>query len=418
MLRGLPARVGLSSRRYHAPSKTGVGLRILLLSHNLAGLGGSYMRSFSLARQLAGFGHSVHLLASRRAVGVRPVTTICDKVKVVEMPDITPARFRNGGLSPLDTLARMSWISRRSFDVIHAFDHRPAVSFPALVGRNRGALLVCDWADLWGKDGIASERGSVGGRLVGAGDDYWEPRFRRSADGLSAISRALWDRAGGLGIPEERRMILPAGANVDLIRPLAKSVGRSHYDLPQDAHIVVSTGFAPYDEDLLAETMVEILSLDLNAWAVTSGARSPRLQRAVGRRGLHARLRMLGSVPLADLERVLACADVLLLPYSRKLVNLARFPNRFGDYLAAGRAIVTNRTGDLGELVARHQLGVLAEENPVDMARKVVDLFKDRQRGDELGRRARTFAEDHLNWTTLAKGVERFYGDLLTVHRH
>jgi glycosyltransferase involved in cell wall biosynthesis len=388
---------------------TGAQLRILLLTHNLAGLGGSYMRAFSLARQLAGFGHSVSLLAARREPGLRTRSLVRDRVDIIEMPDLFPERLRHGGLSLIDTVFRVAWVSSRNFDVIHAFDHRPAVALPALRSRTRGGVLVSDWADLWGKQGIGGEREGVGGWFLRTADEYWEPRFRFRVDGVTAISRMLSDRAGRLGIAPERRLILPAGANVDLIRPQQKTEARRHYDLPPDAHIVVSSGFAPYDEELLAETMAAVLAADSNAWAVTAGARSGTLQRAVRKRALEGRLRILGTVPLGDLEKVLGCADVLLLPYSRRPVNSARFPNRFGDFIAAGRAIVTNRTGDLGELVAKHQLGVLSPETPQDMAESVVGLFEDQEMAAVLGDRARSFAEGHLNWTTLARGVEEFY---------
>jgi glycosyltransferase involved in cell wall biosynthesis len=218
---------------------------------------------------------------------------------------------------------------------------------------------------------------------------------------------------GELGVPDDRRWLLPPGANIDLIHPLRKHEARRRFNLPAAAHIVVSTGYAPYDEQLLADSMAEVLAADPDAWAVTSGGKSPVLQRTVGERLLETRLRMLGSVPLEELEWVLACADVLLLPYSNRPVNRARFPNRFGDFLAAGRPIVTNRTGDLGDLVALHEIGLLAEDDPVDMARKAVGLLQDVRAAEELGRRARAFAESNLSWEKLARGVEGFYGTLV-----
>jgi glycosyltransferase involved in cell wall biosynthesis len=180
-------------------------------------------------------------------------------------------------------------------------------------------------------------------------------------------------------------------------------------------------GFERTMQSLRHQTMIhqmEILVVDCMAWAVASGARSTLLQRAVRERAFEDRMRVLGTVPHSDLEKVMASADVLLLPYSRKPVNLARFPNRFGDFLAAGGAMVTNRTGDMGEMVAGHQLGVLAADDPLDMSRKVLGLFEDRPRDEEFGRRARALAEDHLSWEILAREVEQFYSDLLASGVH
>jgi glycosyltransferase involved in cell wall biosynthesis len=387
-------------------------LKILLLTHNLAGRGGSYMRAFSLARQLAWRGHSVHLLASRSRVGLGVRTTVEDGVSVVEMPDFFPARARHGGLSPLDCVARVAWVWRRRFDVVHAFDHRPAVSFPALVARARGALLIADWADLWGEGGIAEKRRGAG-RLIGLLDRFWEPRFRRWADGATVITSHLQRRLGSSGVPARLQLPLPPGANTDLIHPLDRMEARRGYGLPAEARIIVFTGFAPYDADLLQEVVLRVLRAEPTAMVVASGRVPEALRTALERQGLSDRMRDLGVVPFGDLEKVLACADVLLLPYADQEVNRGRFPNRFGDYLASGRAIVTNRTGDLGEMVESSQIAVLAPEAPDEFAREVVLLLNDAARGGDYALRARRFAEDVLSWEMLARRVEQFYFEAL-----
>lgn len=390
-------------------------LRILLLTHNLAGLGGSYMRGFSLARQLGSLGHSVTLMASRSRAGITSRVTIKDGVSLLEMPDLFPSRTRNGGLSPVDSLGRALWIGRRRFDIVHAFDHRPAVSIPSLVGKARGAILVSDWADLWGEGGIADERGRVGW-LLGRTDDLWERQFRRWVDGVTVITSHLRGRLEAIGVPMERQLLLPPGANTDLIRPLNRAEIRRSYGLPADAQIVGFTGFAPYDSELLVEVVWRIISAEPAAIVVASGRIPENLRVELRQRGLEGRLRDLGVVPFADLEKVLACADVLLMPYADKEVNRSRFPNRFGDYLASGRMIVTNRTGDLGEMVRENRIAVLAPEAPDEFASEVVNLLNDASRCEEYALRARRFAEDVLSWEVLARRVERFYYETFFVN--
>jgi glycosyltransferase involved in cell wall biosynthesis len=114
---------------------------------------------------------------------------------------------------------------------------------------------------------------------------------------------------------------------------------------------------------------------------------------------------------------VLACADVLLLPYTNRSVNRFRYPNKLGDYLAAGRPIVTNLTGDLGQLVADERVGLIAEDTPESFARAVQRLFDDESLREELGQRGRELAESKLDWRFLAAGLERFYQDTLARFR-
>jgi glycosyltransferase involved in cell wall biosynthesis len=273
-------------------------------------------------------------------------------------------------------------------------------------------VLITDWADLWGAGGIAETRRGAE-RLIGLFDAWWERRFRTWADGATVITSRLGPALEASGIPEHRRMLLPPGANTDLVRPLDRDAARRGLGLPVEAAIVASTGFAPYDEDLLAEVILQVLRGEPSAMVVTSGRPPPALRARLAQHGMDSRARHLGTVPFSEFERVLACADVLLLPYGDREVNRGRFPNRFGDYLASGRAIVTNPTGDLGELAAAHQIAILAPEAPQAFAAEVLRLLRDPVRRDELGRRARAFAEEELSWPILAERVERFYRECL-----
>lgn len=392
-------------------------LKVLLLTHNLADVGGSYQRAFSLARQLAALGHTVHLMASRRVPGGGEVATPIDGLHVLEMPDWAPKRLRMGGLSPIDAVGRIRWVLRRRVDVIHAFDHRPAVSMPALLGRLRGSILVSDWADLWGPQGIGQERKGVGGKLLAAADGLWETQFRRHVDGVTPINSHLEARLARMGIPPDRRMILPPGANADVIRPLPKREMRWLQGIPEDARVVAFIGFADYDVEFLVPAVLEILGKDPEAHLVTAGGDLRVLPEAVERAGFQARLHVLGFVPYARLERVLACADAMLLPFTNRPVNQGRFPNKLGDYLAAGRPIVTHATGDMGAWIGRHGAGVVASEDPVEFADEVFRLLKDPGRCLRMGRNARRLAEGELSWATLAARVEDLYYRLIEVGR-
>ena len=145
-------------------------------------------------------------------------------------------------------------------------------------------------------------------------DNFWELRFRKWADGATVITSHLRRRLEAIGIPARRQLLLPPGANIDLIRLLNRAQARRWYGLSADAPIVVFTGFAPYDEDQLLVVVWRILLADPGAMVVASGRVPEALRIDLRQRGLDGRLRDLGVVPFADLEKVLACADVLLLP--------------------------------------------------------------------------------------------------------
>ena len=373
------------------------------------------MRSYSLGRELARLGHQVTLLASRTTPGLRGRATTREGVQVFEPADIFPRKLRNGGLSPQDLSGRLLWTIGRQFDVLHAFDHRPAAFLPAWFCRMRGGgILVSDWADLWGWDGIAGQPGSIARRILGRLDHFFELWVRRRVDGVTSISSDLDRRAAGLGIPADRRLLVPPGAPVDWLRVGKKQAARAQLGLPPDAHIAGYSGFAPYDREFLERVILDLLGRDPEAVVISSGSVRASLQSAARARGVGDRVIQYGVLPQDEIGIVLAASDVLMLPYINSSINRGRFPNKFGDYLAAGRAIVTHPTGDLGSLVEREKVAVLSSSVPEEYVAAILHLFESPGERAKLGERARKFAESSWSWKVRAEAVNRFYSLLLS----
>jgi glycosyltransferase involved in cell wall biosynthesis len=125
--------------------------------------------------------------------------------------------------------------------------------------------------------------------------------------------------------------------------------------------------------------------------------------------GIEDRIIQYGIVSIEKMNRILSAADVLLLPYSNTPVNRGRFPNKFGDYIASGRPLVTHRTGDLGEIVMKEGLGVLAGEGPEEFAAAVIGLMNSPEETKYLGMNARRFAGEKWSWDLRARELFDFY---------
>jgi glycosyltransferase involved in cell wall biosynthesis len=335
-------------------------------------------------------------------------------LRIWEVPDVLPFRVRHGGLSPFDVLGRIAGALRFAPDVIHSFDHRPACSLPAKAAvRFRGSAWVADWADRWGWDGIAAERGFLARHTLGRWDDFVEKRIYRQAHAVTVASRELERVTLRSGVESDRVEWVPPGCNADLIRPMPKAEARAHYGIPPDTHVLVHIGFADYDEDLLAGVFVRLATRFPSIVLLTSGKVGSPLTETLRASGFHHRLRNVGVVPYGELATVMACGDVMLLPYRNRPLNLGRFPNKLADYLASGRPVVTNPTGDLGKLVTDEGLGILADETSEAMADAVARLLEAPQEAEQMGRRARALAEGRLGWPALAARVEGLYARLL-----
>jgi len=338
--------------------------------------------------------------------------TWTDGVRVLESPDLFWGMGRSGW-DPWDVINRVFILSKHRYDLVHAFDSRPAVIYPALLERRRGSIFVSDWADWWGRGGVISERKSFFLRRVFAPiETYFEEHFRRQAVLLTVISRALWERAQNLGVSPDRLQHLPSGADIETIRPLPKAEARQQLGLDATAHVVGFVGFVHYDLELLVEAFKHVDRRVDRAVLLVIGGHSPLLTALRESATLRGKVVETGAVDFKALPPLLACADVFALPFTDRVANRGRWPNKVGDYLAAGRPVVTNPVGDINELFQKERIGLLAPEHSEGFAEALIAILKDPTLQDELGRGAREVAERRLSWAQLTESLISRYAEL------
>ncbi len=389
-------------------------LHILMLSQNIVGQGGTYARCFSLARALARRGHRVTILAASQRPRLRPHPERVDQVTVIQSSGVAPSRVRHAGLDAFDVLGRVLRGSGGPVDVIHAFDHRPAVSIPARIIQQRtGVPLITDWCDLWGRGGLAEMRGTAEREILGRLDTVWERAFHGSADGVTVITDCLADHARTQGVAAEKIALLPSGASADQITPLPQEAMRRKHNLPPDVPLLIHSGFSPFGLDLLASTFTEVCRLDPLTHLLIAGSGYDALASRLTDPQAVARVLDMGRVDPSQLGEVLACGDAAFLPYPPHPVNLVGFPNRLGDFLAAGLPLVTCHVGELGAFVEREGVGLALPPDPQILAEGITVLLGDAPRRTAMGQRARLVAETTFSWNHRAEELEAFYRQVL-----
>jgi glycosyltransferase involved in cell wall biosynthesis len=151
--------------------------------------------------------------------------------------------------------------------------------------------------------------------------------------------------------------------------------------------------------ELVLEAVSRVQARFPDLWLATTGAGLPTEARA----RLHdpARVLELGHLPDGRYQLFLAAVDLFVFPFADKEMNRGRWPNKIGDYMAAGRPTVSNRTGDLIDLFERHEIGLLAPDDPVQMAECMIRILENAPLAEALGRNARRAAETHYDWRRL-----------------
>jgi glycosyltransferase involved in cell wall biosynthesis len=376
-------------------------MRILLLNHNIVWSGGTFFRAFHFGRELARRGHDVSLLAiSRRRLLTFEIESR-DGLRVVGCPDLLWGRGRTGW-DGWDTLRRILWVRRREWDVVHAFDCRPAVILPALTAR---APLVLDWADWWGRGGTIEERttGTIVRTLIGPLETWFEEAFRTRAAATTVISSALEQRAIALGVRPETILRLPQGCDTEGIVPRERNASRELLGLTFNGPFVGYLGVLNRsDAQLLFET-----------WSFVREARPDARLMLIGNPKVEvpsdSSIIRTGFVPHEEMLNLIAACDLMLLPLKDTVASRGRWPSKINDYLAAGKATVATAVGDCRELFARHTIGQIAPDNAAGMGAVVLALLDQPERCRLMGEAARQLAEQELAWPILTERLIRHY---------
>jgi glycosyltransferase involved in cell wall biosynthesis len=99
--------------------------------------------------------------------------------------------------------------------------------------------------------------------------------------------------------------------------------------------------------------------------------------------GIGDELTEFGWVDYKDFSGILSCADAFVLLQQENLKNDTRWPNKIGDYLAAGRPVLTNLHGELRELnLVYPSLFITAEWSVKSLESAVIAFYHSMMRGN------------------------------------
>jgi len=383
-------------------------VKILFLNHNIRNRG-TWFRCFHLAREMVRLGHEMSIVTLAREPRRKGIWLEEDGVRIFESPRWLPPGRHDGGYAPLDIVSRLRPVLRKGWDVVHAFGHRPNVSFPWYLAKGlRGGKFAADWCDWWTRGGIVTGRRSI--PLLDRLEARLEEGSKRSADLVTVISETLGGRARSLGIPEEKIVLLPSGADIRGIRDEYRIQCREEWELSPDLDYVEFLGHAVWDLRMLFHAFSIVRRQHPRSRLLIVGTdKDETVDRLAEEFRLGATLILLGELPPEKLSKALGAADIQVLPMEDTIANRARWPNKLGDYVASGRPVVVSDVGEAGSFVRKHEVGEAVEPTAEGLAEGIVKLLKDRERAREAGKRARTVAEKELSWAKSAEILEGAY---------
>ena len=294
-------------------------------------------------------------------------------------------------------------------DVVFATSTPLTVGIPGwLVSRLRRTPFVFEVRDLWPEAAIqmgAIRRDSLLGRTAKRVERF----LYRSAHDVIALSPGMADGVVAEGIDPSRVHMIPNSCDVDLFSPgpkdqelvqrwelagkfvvgYAGAIGPSNDvegHVPQAARLLLDRG---------RDDIVFVIAGD--------GKSLPVLREMTAG---YENVRLVGSLPKAEVPRLLRTADALMVLFADKPILKTNSPNKFFDALSAGRPVIVNSDGWTRDLVVEYACGAYV---PVGDGRALADavekLADDALEREQMGSNARTLAEQRFSRDLLAKQV-------------
>lgn len=383
-------------------------MKILFLNHNYENFG-TFYRCYYLAKYLARSGHLVDLVcASKRKVdlGIRQ-KVIASGFRIITLPRLRIHEYHTGHF--LRALINSGIVMWKNYDVLHSFAvAQPATAIPTVVAKLfKSKPIIIDWDDAW-EEGLSVEHSWMIAKAIA----FLEKQVPKLGDVVTVVSDFLKDTA--LKRSYRRIVKVPNGSNTDEIKPFDRDQAREILGLSLDVPLLVSVGHT-YNGSL--EIMLKAFAMALQKLPHMRlhivGKFGERMNRVIQNfTYLSPNLVFTGEVPFDRVKLYLAAADCLLLPMEDSIFEKARFPIRFGDYLASGRPIVSNAVGEVKRILEEEKAGISC--NPSDVlafSEKIVEVMTNPELRRELGIRARITSE-HYAWSKLAAQLSQIYEEV------
>lgn len=134
------------------------------------------------------------------------------------------------------------------------------------------------------------------------------------------------------------------------------------------------------------------------------------LRDVMARGDLDERVQVVGYVSRGELLRLYAAAHALLIPLFDDADSTARFPTKIGEYLAAGRPVVTSDVGEITRYLSDGSTAFVAP--PGDAAffgEKICEVLSDRSHAAAVGVAGRSLAEEAFQYALYGPMLYRFF---------
>ena len=364
--------------------------------------GGSGVVATELGLGLAERGHEVHFLSYQPPHRLGPSEGFHPNVFFHEVQVSAYPLFRYPPYDLALASKMVEVVRTHGVDIIHAHYAVPhaisAVLAREMLGNGVKVLTTLHGTDV---------------TLVGQDKSYLPATQYgiRKSDAVTAVSRHLKDETFRLLCSGTEIEVIYNFVDTELYRPRPCPETRCHFVGDDEKLVLHVSNFRPVKrpEDVIRVFATVAREVPARLLLVGEGPELPRAEALAESLGVRDRVRSLGQS--SEIERILPCGDLFLLPSESESFGLAAL-----EAMACGVPPVASRLGGLPEVVEDGVSGILCPVGNVEaMATRSVELLKDETAHAAMAGAARRRVVDSFGLQRGLEEYERAYARLVNV---
>lgn len=379
--------------------------------------GSAGIRSYEMARRLIARGHEVTMVCGSYSAGKTGLDQpfkhgmrrgLVDGIDVVEL-DLSYANS-DGLLKRSWTFAKFALRSiglalTEKYDLVFATTTPLTAGIPGIFARwLRGKPFVFEVRDLWPE--LPRAMGVIRNPLVLWALSALEWSSYHSANRLIGLSPGIVEGIAERGIPLNRITLVPNGCDLGIFSSATEKWAPEGVPDSDLIAIFAGTHGKANGLDAVLDAAVELKSrghADIKFVLIGNGKLKPELMERARRQNLDNVI-FLDPVNKAKLAQLMARADIGL----QVLADVPAFyfgtsPNKFFDYIAAGKPVLNNYPGWLAEMITESECGfAVPPRDPSAFADALEAAAADRAQLALMGERALNLARDQFDRRILA----------------
>lgn len=249
----------------------------------------------------------------------------------------------------------------------------------------------------------------------GKGNKYKAMCFAlQHADQVIANSDFTRDTLIGMGVHQDRIVLIHPGVDTDLFRPdLHFQDLRDGLGLGPGTKLILSVGRLSrrkgFDKVICSLPALVQGGLDVHYAIIGIGEDEAYLRQQAGNAGMSARVHQLGHVAMEDLPRWYNACDLFVLANREISGDTEGFGIVFLEAGACGKPVIAGRAGGTGSAVLDGFTGLRVDgESGPELFQALSALLGDPERSAEFGRAGLERVRTSLSWDAVAERTKRF----------